>query len=182
MNENEKLQSVGEEAIAFKGLFKSVQLATTNAQGVPEASYAAFVERDNKFYIYVSELATHCANLRETGRCSAMFIESEKDAGHLFARKRLVFKCDTQEVDRNTAKFDEVMALFYDKFGKFMDAIGKLTDFHMVELTPTHGSYVAGFAKAYHLNGQDLLQITHRNDQGHAAPDQASQQKLDELA
>lgn len=182
MTDQEKLQSVAEEAIAFKGLFKTVQLASVNAQGVPEASYAAYVERDNKFYIYVSELATHCANLRETGVCSAMFIESEKEAGHLFARKRLVFKCTAQEVDRSTAKFDEVMALFYEKFGKFMDAIGKLTDFHMMELTPSHGSYVAGFAKAYHLNGQDLLQITHRNEQGHAAPDAAAQQKLDELA
>jgi heme iron utilization protein len=179
---DEKLQSVGQEAIAFKGLFKSVQLASVNAQGVPEASYAAFVERDNKFYIYVSELATHCTNLRETQRCSAMFIESEKDAGHLFARKRLVFQCSAEEVARETAKFDEVMALFYEKFGKFMDAIGKLTDFHMYELAPTKGSYVAGFAKAYHLNGQDLLEITHRNDQGHVAPDQAAQQKLDELA
>jgi heme iron utilization protein len=182
MTDQEKLQSVGEEAIAFKGLFKTVQLATVNAQGVPEASYAAYVERDNRFYIYVSELATHCANLRETGLCSAMFVESEKDAGHLFARKRLVFKCTAQEVERSSARFDEVMALFYEKFGNFMDAIGKLTDFHMVELTPTHGSYVAGFAKAYHLNGQDLLQITHRNDQGHAAPDATAQQKLDELA
>jgi heme iron utilization protein len=182
MTDQEKLQSVGEEAIKFKGLFKTVQLATVNAQGVPEASYAAYVERDNKFYIYVSELATHCANLRETGLCSAMFVESEKDAGHLFARKRLVFKCTAQKVERSSARFDEVMALFYEKFGNFMDAIGKLTDFHMVELTPTHGSYVAGFAKAYHLNGQDLLQITHRNDQGHAAPDATAQQKLDELA
>jgi heme iron utilization protein len=182
MTDQEKLQSVGEEAIAFKSLFKTVQLASVNAQGVPEASYAAYVERDNKFYIYVSELATHCANLRETGLCSAMFVESEKDAGHLFARKRLVFKCSAQQVERSSAKFDEVMALFYEKFGKFMDAIGKLTDFHMVELTPSHGSYVAGFAKAYHLNGQDLLQITHRNDQGHAAPDASAQQKLDELA
>jgi heme iron utilization protein len=111
-----------------------------------------------------------------------MFIESEKDAGHLFARKRLVFQCSAEEVARETAKFDEVMALFYEKFGKFMDAIGKLTDFHMYELAPTKGSYVAGFAKAYHLNGQDLLEITHRNDQGHVAPDQAAQQKLDELA
>ncbi|HSH87004.1 MAG TPA: pyridoxamine 5'-phosphate oxidase family protein [Methylophilus sp.] len=182
MTDQEKLQSVGQEAIAFKSLFQTVQLASVNAQGVPEASYAAFVERDNKFYIYVSELATHCANLRETGLCSAMFIESEKDAGHLFARKRLVFKCTAQGVDRNSAKFNEVMALFYEKFGQFMDAIGKLTDFHMMELTPSHGSYVAGFARAYHLNGQDLLQITHRNDQGHAAPDSAAQQKLDELA
>lgn len=180
MNE-EKLQSIGAEAMAFKSQFQSLQLATSNAQGLPEASYAAYVEHDNKFYIYVSELATHCANLRETQRCSVMFIESEKEAGHLFARKRLVFQCAAQEIPRSEARFDDMMGLFYDKFGQFMHAIGKLTDFHMYALSPAKGSYVSGFAKAYHLTGQDLTQVTHRNDQGHTAPDQVTQQKMDEL-
>lgn len=178
----EKLPSIGQDAMAFKSLFKSIQLATVNAQGVPEASYAAFVERDNKFYIYVSELATHCGNLRETSRCSAMFIESEQDAAHLFARKRLVFQCTAQEVERGTTKFAEIMTLFQARFGPFMEAIDQLTDFHLYELNPTQGSYVAGFAKAYRLTGQDLTQITHRNDQGHVAPDNATQEKLDKLA
>lgn len=181
MNE-EKLQSIGAEAMAFKSQFQSLQLATTNTQGLPEASYAAYVEHGHQFYIYVSELATHCANLRDTGRCSLMFIEAEKDAAHLFARKRLVFQCAAQEVNRDSAKFETIMALFFEKFGKFMDVISKLTDFHLMELTPAQGSYVSGFAKAYHLNGQDLMQVTHRNDQGHTAPDKATQQKLDQLA
>jgi len=182
MNDSEKLQAIGAEASAFQGQFQSIQLATTNAQGLPEASYAAYVAHEHKFYVYVSELATHCANLRDTGRCSMMFIEAEKEAAHLFARKRLVFQCAAQEVARDDAKFDLVMGLFFDKFGKFMDVISKLTDFHLIELTPAHGSYVSGFAKAYHLNGQDLTQVTHRNDQGHASPDKATQQKMDQLA
>lgn len=179
---DEKLQSIGAEAMAFKSQFQSLQLATSNAQGLPEASYAAYVEQENKFYIYVSELATHCANLRDTGRCSLMFIESEQEAAHLFARKRLTFQCSAQEVSRESTKFEAVMALFYEKFGKFMDVISKLTDFHLIELTPVQGSYVSGFAKAYHLNGQDLMQVTHRNDQGHTAPDKTAQQALDQLA
>lgn len=179
---DEKLQSIGAEAMAFKSQFQSLQLATSNAQGLPEASYAAYVEQDHKFYIYVSELATHCANLRETGRCSLMFIESEQEAAHLFARKRLVFQCAAQEVSRESEKFEAVMALFFKKFGNFMEIISKLTDFHLIELTPAQGSYVSGFAKAYHLNGQDLMQVTHRNDQGHTAPDKAAQQTLDQLA
>ncbi|WP_019883427.1 MULTISPECIES: HugZ family protein [unclassified Methylophilus] len=182
MSDTEKLQAIGAEAAAFQGQFQSIQLATTNAQGLPEASYAAYVAHEHKFYVYVSELATHCANLRDTGRCSMMFIEAEKEAAHLFARKRLVFQCAAQEVARDDAKFDLVMGLFFDKFGKFMDVISKLTDFHLIELTPAHGSYVSGFAKAYHLNGQDLTQVTHRNDQGHASPDKATQQKMDQLA
>lgn len=182
MNDQQKLQAIGAEAAAFKGQFQSLQLATTNLQGLPEASYAAYVEHDHKLYVYVSELATHCANLRDTGRCAIMFIEAEKEAAHLFARKRLVFQCAAQEIARDEVRFDLVMGLFFDKFGAFMDVIIKLTDFHLIELTPLHGSYVSGFAKAYHLSGQDFTQVTHRNEQGHASPDKATQQKMDQLA
>jgi heme iron utilization protein len=182
MSDTEKLQAVCAEAAAFPAQFQSIQLATTNTQGIPEASYAAYVQHEHKFYVYVSELATHCTNLRDTGRCSIMFIESEKEAAHLFARKRLVFQCAAQEVSRDDARFDLVMGLFFDRFGQFMDVISTLTDFHLMELTPAHGNYVSGFAKAYHLSGQDLTQVSHRNDQGHTAPDKAAQQKMDQLA
>lgn len=182
MSEPNKLQGISTEAAAFKGQFQTLQLATVNLAGLPEASYAAFVEHEQRFYVYVSELAAHCGNLRESGCCSMMFIEAETDAAHVFARKRLVLQCAAQEVARAQAKFDLVMGLFFEKFGKLMDVISTLTDFHLIELTPLHGSYVSGFAKAYHLSGQDLTHVTHRNDQGHVSPDQATQQKMNQLA
>lgn len=182
MSEVDQLAAIAAEAVAFQQQFQSLQLATTDLHGLPEASYAAYVAHDQRFYVYVSELATHCANLRNTGRCAVMFIESEQAAAHLFARKRLVFQCAANEIVREDAKFNVVMGLFFNQFGKFMEVISNLTDFHLIELIPAQGSYVSGFAKAYHLHGQDLTRVTHRNEQGHTAPDQSSQQTLDALA
>lgn len=181
MQDTQKLQAVGTEANAFHRQFQSLQLATTSDQGWPEASYATFVDHEQRFYIYVSELAAHCANLQHHGRCSVMFIESEQAASHPFARKRLVLQCQAQEVPRDEATFVLVMDQFHAKFGKFMEVIAKLTDFHLYALTPLEGSYVAGFAKAYRLTGQDLSEVAHRNEQGHRAPDSASQADLDAL-
>lgn len=181
MQETPKLEAVGSEASAFHRQFQSLQLATVSADGIPEASYATFVEYDHHFYVYVSELAAHCANLQQHPRCSVMFIESEQQASHPFARKRLVLQCTAHEVARDDTTFQQVMDKFHAKFGNFMQVIAKLADFHLYALTPVEGSYVAGFAKAYRLTGQDLAEVSHRNEQGHRAPDQASQAAMDEL-
>jgi putative heme iron utilization protein len=76
-----------------------------------------------------------------------------------------------------------LLDLFGERFGKFMQAIRPLEDFGLFELHPTSGSYVAGFARAYVLDGGDLGHIRHRNDEGHQSPtDQARQRLNEELA
>ncbi len=173
-NQEPTLQHIAEQAQAFMQEFQSINLATCNAQGLPEASYATFVKRGNKLYIYVSELAAHCANLQHSGCCSVMFIENEDQAKTVFARRRLVLQCSAEEIARNSADFEEVMGLFKAKFGKFIDMLAPLTDFHLYQLTPSQASYVSGFAKAYYLQGEELGQVQHRNEEGHknAGPEQ----------
>ena len=167
------------ESQQFPAKFRSVHLATCNAAGEPEASYAAYVERDGHYYVYVSELAAHTTNLRETGRCAALFIESEADAQHLFARKRLTLKCTATETPRGSAEFNTILDAFEAKFGHFMAMMRKLADFHLFKLTAEHGNYVAGFAKAYALDGAGLSDIRLRNDQGHRPEDRRTQTELD---
>ncbi len=171
MSDSDKLNNVAQEAREFMQGFQSISLATCDAEGKPEASYATFVQIGTKLYVYVSELATHCANLQHSKRCSAMFIENEEQAKTVFARRRFVLQCSAQEIARDLPLFDTAMDGFRSKFGKFIDMIAPLTDFHLYELTPNLGSYVSGFAKAYHLVGEDLGTVAHRNEQGHQSPD-----------
>lgn len=161
------LQAVLAESRDFPQQFQTLNLATCSADGVPEASYAAYVQAQGRYYIYVSELATHAQNLHDTGKCSVLFIESEADAKHCFARRRLVLQCTAMECPRDSVQFERVMAQFFDKFGKFMDLIGGLKDFHLYELVPSRGNYVAGFAKAFALSGEDLTQVRWRDEKGH---------------
>ena len=179
---DDQLQNIGQQARDFMQGFQSITLATSDAQGKPEASYTTFVQIGHKLYIYVSELAAHCPNLLQTGRCSAMFIENEEQAKTIFARRRFTLTCSATEIPRDQALFNTAIDAFRTKFGKFVDMIAPLTDFHLFELTPSMGSYVSGFAKAYYMQGEELGQVQHRNEAGHKSADPEHEQALQSLA
>lgn len=174
MNPSPDLQTVLAECQQFPRSFQSLHLATSNATGEPEASYAAYVEHDGAYYIYVSELSAHSANLAARARCSVLFIESEEQAKHLFARRRLTLQCSASECLRTSTEFEALMDQFVAKFGEFMTMMRNLADFHLYQLRPISAAYVAGFAQAYTLSGTGLQEIRHRNEQGHRRPSPAS--------
>lgn len=180
MSTSSNLEAVQQAAVAFPSRFQALYLATVSAQGLPEASYAPYVFEGGKFFVYLSGLAKHAGNLKATGLASVLFIEEESAAKHLFGRERLTLACKAVEHERGTPRFEAVLDLFDERFGKFMQVIRPLQDFSLFELSSERGSYVAGFAKAYTLSGQDLGQISHRNDQGHQAPSAAAQKLLDQ--
>lgn len=162
MSGSDDLQQVRQACRDFPGRFQSLQLATVSADGQPEASYAPFVADHGCYYVYLSDLARHGANLRETARASVLFIEGEEQAKHPFARERLTLRCDVVECPRGSERFDAVLDLFEQRFGKFVQMVRPLGDFRLFELSPVSGSYVAGFARAYVLDGDDLVNIRHR--------------------
>ena len=162
MSDPADLSSVRQACRDFPARFQSLQLATVSADGEPEASYAPFVSDRGCYYVYLSDLARHSANLRETARASVLLIESEEQAKHPFARERLTLRCEVGECPRDTGRFDAVLDLFEQRFGKFVQMVRPLGDFRLFELSPVSGSYVAGFARAYVLDGEDLVNIRHR--------------------
>jgi putative heme iron utilization protein len=171
-----------DECRKFPEQFKSLHLATCNAIGEPEASYAAYVERDGLYYVYTSELSSHTANLAANGRCSVLFIESEEQAKHLFARRRLTLQCTAIECHRDNPEFEPLMDVFAQKFGSFMEMMRQLTDFHLYQLSPISGGYVSGFAQAYTLDGIGLSQIKHRNEQGHRSAKKVTASPMNAVA
>ncbi len=181
MSQSPDLNAVMDECRRFPGHFQSLHLATCNAAGEPEASYAAYVEHDGSYYVYTSELSAHTANLAASGCCSLLFIESEAEAKHLFARRRLTLQCKAMEIHRESPDFEPLMDRFVAKFGNFMGMMRKLADFHLYQLQPQSGSYVAGFAQAYTLEGEGLREIKHRKEQGHRSPDKVTAAAMDAM-
>ena len=153
--------SIQKEFNEFMLQFKTLMLATTNAKGEPESSYAPFVQQDNRYFIYVSELASHTSNLLEQGKASVMFIESEETASNLFARRRATLPVTVEPIERNSPLWEEVMATMEETFGETIQMIKPLTDFHLLALTPQSATYVKGFGKAFVLEGEELSEITH---------------------
>lgn len=167
------LEQVYAELQAFRAGFSTLLLATLNAEGEPDASYAAYVALDGDFYVFVSELSIHTKNLLEAGRASVLFIENEQEAAHLFARRRLTFQCQAEEVARENPTAEDILARFDAQFGALIATLRELQDFHLIRLRPHHARYVSGFAKAFVIDDVQLASIRHLRDQGHRRRAQA---------
>lgn len=165
--------------IDFVDEYNSVQMATVDKDGMPEASYAPFVKLDNEYYVYLSELSKHTGNLIDNGKVSLLIIENEQDAKHLFARKRVTYRASSMEIGRGSDEFASIMKNFEDKFGKFMLMLSNLKDFHLFKIRPDKGNFVAGFARAFYLEGENLDQLRHVNDVGHAAADKKTEKMME---
>ncbi|TXH72173.1 MAG: pyridoxamine 5'-phosphate oxidase [Thiothrix sp.] len=162
--------------------FQTLLMATCNSYGEPDASYAPYLKHMDYYYVYVSELSTHTENLMSTGRCSVLFIEEESAAKHLFARRRVTLQCQAEEIQRESHEFEQVLDLFVERFGKFMEMMRKLKDFHLFRLSPEKGAYVAGFAQAYTLQGEGLTEIKHRTEKGHRSTDPSTDNQLSQFS
>ncbi len=142
---------------------QSLQMATLDAEGLPEASYAPFVWFDDACYLFLSLLARHTQNLNVNPSISLLLIEDQADARNQFARRRIIWQGRAEKIEREAELFKAVMQVFRDRFGGFIDVIEPLQDFQLFKISPTSGRFIRGFAQAFQLSGDDLKQITHIN-------------------
>ncbi|MGE8552313.1 MAG: pyridoxamine 5'-phosphate oxidase family protein [Chryseobacterium jejuense] len=145
---------------------KSVILATVDAEGDPNSSYAPFVQVDNTFYILVSFMARHTKNLSEGRKTSIMFIEDESATKQIYARERLTIEAATSQIERDSETWNNVVTKLKETHGKVVDVISEMSDFILIALQPVKGSYVNGFGSAYFVD-TNLEIIEHRNDVNH---------------
>lgn len=135
---------------------KTLLLATASSDSAPEISYAPYVrDQSGRFYIYVSELATHTANLLNNPQASILFIHPESESANLFARERAAFSCSVNEVSRDDENYTLQLQSLQKKFGEVVSVLRSLPDFHLFELTPIEGQYVVGFGRAFAIDVVD---------------------------
>ena len=139
--------------------FKTVQLATVNNHGNPEASYAPYIRCSGCFYIFISHLASHTNNILAHPAISLFFIQSESEARNLFARRRLTFQCTASTILRDHEQWNPLLDKFRDEQGATIDVLRSLSDFQLFKLKPTIGNYVKGFGQAFILEGDVLNKV-----------------------
>ncbi len=135
---------------------QTLLLSTASANSVPDISYAPFVrDHTGVFYIYVSDMACHTANLLNNPQASILFIRSESESRNLFARERAVLNCSVQEISRDDAIYPDRLQALQDKFGEVVGVLRSLSDFHLFALRPENGRYIVGFGQAFTINVND---------------------------
>ncbi len=147
----------------------SVTLATIDAEGHPFSSYAPFVRYEHEYYIFISQIAKHAANLLGHPKASLFFIEDESKCENIFARKRVSLLCDAEVVARETPLFERVIASFEKRFdGEMVKTLCSMQDFTLFKLRPLQGEAVFGFGKAYDVGGVHCETLLERKQgQGH---------------
>lgn len=166
------LEKALKEYTHLMGSFQSIQLATVSQDGVPEASYSpALLDEDKNFYIFVSDMSAHTANMLASKTASAMVIADESASSQIFARKRATFSCEVSEIARSSESGIALTEQFSQKFGNFvMDHIKGMGDFHLIRLQPLKGRVVLGFGRAFDVTGETLDGLDHVkgiDDKGH---------------
>lgn len=152
---------------AFIDAFKSVVLATIDSRGNPFSSYAPFTRYEHRYYIFISDIARHAANLKKHPKAALFFIEDESRCDNIFARKRAVLQCRSKIVSRESTAFDPVMQAFKARFDPDMlDMLLRMKDFNLYELTPFEGEAVFGFGQAYDVGGESMDRLLERKNSG----------------
>ncbi len=147
-----ELQKLNTQYHELYNSFKTLLLATTQ-DGIPEMSYAPFVrDAEGVFYIYISELAQHTANLIANPQASVLFIQDEAQSANLFARARISLSCTAREIAKTDPLYNQQLLTMHTSFGEIIQLLSGLNDFHMFALQPIQGRYVAGFGRAYHID------------------------------
>jgi putative heme iron utilization protein len=145
---------------------KSVILATVDAEGTPNSSYAPFVQVGNTLYVLVSFMARHTKNLADGRKTSVMFIEDESATKQIYARERLTVEASASQIERDSETWNTVVTKLKENHGKVVEVISEMGDFILIALQPVKGSYVNGFGSAYFVD-ENLEILEHRNDVNH---------------
>jgi putative heme iron utilization protein len=152
-----------QDFLALRDNASSAQLATLAKDATPEASYAPCILFAGDYYLFLSQLASHTANLMRNPELGLMLIEDEFEAANSFARRRISLQGRAEPVERNSDIFKSVLSQFHQRFGKVMKIIEPLPDFQLFCVRVTSGRFVRGFGQAYELTG-DRLDDLHLND------------------
>lgn len=154
--------------INFLKEFKSAVLSTINTDNSPFTSYAPFIKKDAKYYVYLSSMARHTQNLDNKNKVSLFFIEDEISASNIFGRKRAVLQCTSKKLQRDNQEFEELIKIFEKEHGATMKMLKSMKDFSIYEFTPYDGEAVFGFGEAYDIGGKDFEDLVERQSQvGH---------------
>ncbi|MBP6498098.1 MAG: pyridoxamine 5'-phosphate oxidase family protein [Campylobacteraceae bacterium] len=151
----------------FIAHIQTAVIGTLDKDHLPFSSYAPYIYDTNRFYVYISDIATHAKNIQANPKASLFFIEDESKTDNLFARKRISLQCDSVKITRSSERFEEVLALFAQKFdAKMVETLKKMTDFNLFEFKVTYGEATFGFGKAYLIGGEQMNELVSRNVSG----------------
>lgn len=139
-----------ENYLQFIANRKNLILSLIDDQGKPFISYAPFVKKEGKLYIYISRIADHYRYMENNEFVDVLLIADESATNNKFATERARLNCSPKNIGNDG--HEDIFELFNTDHGvKMMDLLRGL-DFSLFELTLLQGRYVVGFGMAFDLD------------------------------
>lgn len=129
---------------------KNLILSLIDEEGKPFISYAPFVKKEGKLYIYISEIADHFTYMENNDYVDVLLIADESDTNNKFATERVRWSCVPSNIGNDG--HEDIFQLFNEAHGTAMMDLLRGLDFSLFELTPKQGRYVVGFGLAFDLD------------------------------
>lgn len=117
------------------------------------------MDGERQFYVFVSGLSSHTQNLKTTAKAGILLIEDESSASQVFARKRLMYDCTAELIERHNPQWTIWADRFQGRFGALIEMLRQLPDFQIIRLIPQSGRFVVGFGAAYEVDGSNLKRL-----------------------
>lgn len=146
----------------FIDSFKSLTISSIDENSNPFTSYAPFIKKDGKYYVYISSIARHSRNLTLNKKASLFFLEDEISCDNIFGRKRAVLQCKVNKLPRDNEQFEELIEPFEKKHGATVNMLKTMKDFSFFEFSPFDGEAVFGFGQAYNIGGETYEELLER--------------------
>ncbi|MGD1909043.1 MAG: HugZ family protein [Leptolyngbyaceae cyanobacterium] len=146
----------------FPTTVKSLMLSTVTTAGQPQASYAPFVmtnDSGRSFYVFVSGLSSHTANLKANPQAGILLIQDEANTTQIFARQRLMYDCQVAQISPQDPQWTAIADRFQVQFGALIEMLRQMPDFQIFRLVPQSGRFVLGFGAAYEVDPDNIGQL-----------------------
>ncbi len=153
-----EFSSIQKTLESFIATRQSLVLATADAEGGCELGVAPFVHVEGAFAVLLSGLAPHTRHLEHEPSAQIILLEDEAETRQPYARLRMTLSCVVTRLAREHERSDAIFELMQARFGSIVPLLRGLNDFHAFVFKPKQGRFIAGFGKAYRLDGLSVVE------------------------
>jgi putative heme iron utilization protein len=155
------MDSQSEQTLAH--LIRSTRIAAlgTLHDGEPNLAMVAysFVEDFSAFYIHVSKLGKHTADMERAPHVSLLITEADDRRPDPQTLARVSLRGTAAILLRTDSDYAQVRKIYLDRFPE-AEQFFSLGDFNLWRITPKTGRFVAGFGRAFNLVPEALRKIS----------------------
>ena len=144
-------------------LIRETRLAAlgTLHDGEPNLAMVAYSFADDfsAFYIHVSKLGKHTADMENDPRVGLLIIETDDRRADPQTLARVSLRGTAEILPRSDPGYAQVKQNYLARFPE-AEQLFSLGDFNLWKITPKNGRYVAGFARAFNLVPEALKKVS----------------------